>query len=448
MLYFTIISWILISLFGILYFITTIGPLIVMKDNVKNVYLHILSYLFATIIFMSLKDVVSIKASVITWKILVGIPWALSIVIFFYHGRSPHKYIIFVLNTIFGSIPFLVNAKFDIPVKELNISYFINNYTLDSIMSMISMICMLMAGLLVILTISRNNSLKSHIEKRLSEQERHSQQISRDIYIGIYNQLHTLSANIKKIQPATVSNPELYITLNNFLKDFPKFLKQIQTIKEQGSNATKIESPQIINDINHSIATPLSQININCEFIKSAEHKKEISLFANRIQRHIQLCHCIIQGYKDLVDPNNTTDPTNIADMLQNAFDVYKHASLKQNITFSQKLNNIQEGYSSKLLVSIICPLIQNAVTASPESGTIFIEGIIKNGIKQIIIKNTCESLPDNDLLDKIGYSSKEDHIGIGLDTVRTLLKLSKYGVLKHNIDKDTATATFIIDLS
>ena len=270
MLYFTIINWILISFFGILYIITTIGPLIVMKDNVKNVYLHILSYLFATIIFMSLKDVVSIKASVITWKILVGIPWALSIVIFFYQGRSPHKYIIFVLNTIFGSIPFLVNAKFDIPVKELNISYFINNYTLDSIMSMISMICMLMAGLLVILTISRNNSLKSHIEKRLSEQERQSQQFSRDIYIGIYNQLHTLSANIKKIQPATVSNPELYITLNNFLKDFPKFLKQIQTIKEQGSNATKIESPQIINDINHSIATPLSQININCEFIKTS----------------------------------------------------------------------------------------------------------------------------------------------------------------------------------
>ena len=447
MLYFTVINWILISFFGILYFFTTIMPLIIVKDNVKNVYLHVLSYLFATIIFISLKDVVNVKASIITWKILVGIPWALSIVIFFYKGRSPHKYIIFVLNTIFGSVPFLINAKFHIPVQELNISYFINNYTLDSLMSMISVICLLMAALLVGLTISRNNSLKLHIDKRLGEQEIQSQQFSRN-YIGIYNQLHALNSNIKKIQPATVSNPELYITLNNFLKDFPKFLKQIQTIKEQGPSATKIESPQIINDINHSIATPLSQININCEFIKSAEHKKEISLFANRIQRHIQLCHCIIQGYKDLVDPNNTDDQTNIADMLQDAFDVYKHDSQKQNIIFSQKLNNIQEGYSSKLLVSIICPLIQNAVTASPDGETIFIEGNIKNGTKQIVIKNICESLPNNDLLDKIGYSSKKDHIGIGLDTVRTLLKLSKYGVLKYNIDKETATATFIIDLS
>lgn len=187
MLYFTIINWILISFFGILYFFTTIMPLIVVKDNVKNVYLHILSYLFATIIFISLKDVVSIKASIITWKILVGIPWALSIVFFFYKGRSPHKYIIFVLNTIFGSVPFLINAKFDIPVQELNVSYFINNYTLDSLMSMISVICLLIAALLVVLTVTRDNSLKSHIDKRLSEQEIQSQQFSRNNYIGISN---------------------------------------------------------------------------------------------------------------------------------------------------------------------------------------------------------------------------------------------------------------------
>ena len=157
MLYFTIINWMLISFFGILYFFTTIMPLIVVKDNVKNVYLHMLSYLFATIIFMSLKDVVSIKASIITWKILVGVPWALSIIIFFFKGRSVHKYIIFVLNTILGSVPFLINAKFDIPVQELNVGYFINNYALDSLMSIISIVCLLMTVVLVVLMVSKNN---------------------------------------------------------------------------------------------------------------------------------------------------------------------------------------------------------------------------------------------------------------------------------------------------
>lgn len=447
MLYFTIVNWILISFFGIFYFFTTVMPLIVVKENVKNVYLHILSYLFATIIFMSLKDVVSINASIITWKILVGIPWVLSIVIFFYKGRSPHKYIIFVLNTILGSTPFLINANFDIPSRELNLSYFVNNYTLDSLMSMISVICFLMALLLVVLTVSRNNFLKSHIDQRFREQKDFSQQLQTNIYKGLYTQLHTLNLNLKKIQPTSITNPELYVAINNLLNDFPKILKLIQK-NEIGSVTTVIESPQIINDINHSIATPLSQININCEFIKSAEHKKEITLFANRIQRHIQLCHCIIQGYKDLVEPQNTADMTNIADMLQDAFETYKRDSKKQNIIFSQKFNNIQNGYSSKLLVSIICPLIQNAVTASPDGETIFIEGNIENETKQIVIKNACECIPDNDLLDEIGYSSKGDHIGIGLDTVRTLLKLSKYGTLRHNVDKETATVTFIIDLS
>ena len=102
----------------------------------------------------------------------------------------------------------------------------------------------------------------------------------------------------------------------------------------------------------------------------------------------------------------------------------------------------MSEGYSSKLLISILSPLLQNAVTASPDSELVTIEGVIINGKKQIRVINKCDHAPDNNALDKIGYSSKQNHEGIGLETVRTLLKLSRYGTLSHTVNKNIVTFT------
>ena len=432
MLYFTIINWMLISFFGILYFFTTIMPLIVVKDNVKNVYLHMLSYLFATIIFMSLKDVVSIKASIITWKILVGVPWALSIIIFFFKGRSVHKYIIFVLNTILGSVPFLINAKFDIPLQQLNGGYFINNYALDSLMSIISIVCLLMTVLLVVLMVSKNNSLKSQINQGFREQNALSQQLFANSYQGISTQINAVIYNQKRFQPNNSLTPELINSLSGLIATLPKITQLVQSKSDKQSPIVKIESSKIIRDINHTIATPLSQIKVNSELIRSKEKPNEMKVYAGRICRQAEICSCIIQGYRDLVANTDDTNSIDLIQQLNNAFETYRHNYDKPLIKFELQIDNSVLNYSPAIILSILTPLLENAVSASNAEGSVSIQGTLSPNGYLIAIRNVCDQVPKNSDLDKAGFSTKPNHNGIGLEAVRTLLTLCN-GSLSHS---------------
>lgn len=434
MLYFTIVNWILISLFGILYFITTIMPLIVVKDNVKNVYLFILSCLLATIIFMSLKDVVSIKASIITWKVLVAIPWAFSIVIFFYKGRSPHKYIIFVLNTMLGSMPFLINAKLDIPSHELDLSYFINNYTLDSLMSMVSVVCLLMTALLVVLMVFRNNSIKSQIDQGFREQKALSQQLHANSYQGISNQINAVIFNQKRQQSNSNVTPELINTLSSLIINLPKITQLVQAKSDKHSPIIKIESSQIIRDINHTIATPLSQIKVNSELIRSKEKPSEMKVYAGRISRQAEICSCVIQGYRDLVANPDDTSTINLNQQLLNAFEIYRHNYNKSLLKFDLHIDDSILNYSPAIIISILTPLLENAVSAASEGSSVSIKGSVSKEGYLVSVKNKCDQVPNNSDLDKAGFSTKPNHNGIGLEAVRTLLTLCN-GTLSHSIN-------------
>lgn len=72
-------------------------------------------------------------------------------------------------------------------------------------------------------------------------------------------------------------------------------------------------------------------------------------------------------------------------------------------------------------------PLLSNAVTASKDSSTI--ELLESNGI--IRISNTYQSDVDISLFETDGYSSKPDHYGLGLYTVRHLLASRRLGQMK-----------------
>ena len=90
------------------------------------------------------------------------------------------------------------------------------------------------------------------------------------------------------------------------------------------------------------------------------------------------------------------------------------------------KINNQYEGISNYYILSTILPVLSNAVTAARENSTIEIQeigGIVK-------ISNTYEGDVDVRLFDQDGYSSKENHRGMGLFTVRHFLARRKLGNL------------------
>ena len=79
---------------------------------------------------------------------------------------------------------------------------------------------------------------------------------------------------------------------------------------------------------------------------------------------------------------------------------------------------------SKNIMMSVVSPLLENAVAASPVNSEIKVYISHTDSIINIILENECENVPLLSDLHKNGYSSKKDHIGTGLETVRHFLTL------------------------
>lgn len=192
----------------------------------------------------------------------------------------------------------------------------------------------------------------------------------------------------------------------------------------------------LIKEITHFIATPLASIESNCNLLMDAfnsnSKKNEQNLiWIKRILTAVSMCKGILETYREIYLSTKSDDTCGLKELVNSTFDLYKEMDKKK-----LKLNtNIKDSYmscSNYYMMSLIMPLLSNAVTASKDSSTI--EIIESNGI--IRISNTYIKDVDITLFEKDGYSSKPDHYGLGLYTVRHLLasrKLGKMKCLKEN---------------
>lgn len=115
-----------------------------------------------------------------------------------------------------------------------------------------------------------------------------------------------------------------------------------------------------------------------------------------------------------------------LKEFIQDSFEIYKEREKKE----LQLYTNIKESYapsSNYFLISLVMPLLSNAVAASKNNSTI--ELLEANGVLKI--SNTYYGDIDITLFDIEGYSSKKNHKGLGLYTVRHLLASRKLGKLK-----------------
>ena len=95
--------------------------------------------------------------------------------------------------------------------------------------------------------------------------------------------------------------------------------------------------------------------------------------------------------------------------------------------------------------MSLLSPLLENAVTASPDSKEIKLQVSQSDKMITIVLENECMIVPQIKDLKKGGFSSKKNHIGTGLETVHHFLVLLKGKELQISIDKNIVK--FIINI-
>lgn len=187
----------------------------------------------------------------------------------------------------------------------------------------------------------------------------------------------------------------------------------------------------LIKEITHFIATPLASIESNCNllmdtFNSNSKKNEQNLIWVRRILTAVSMCKGILETYREIYLSTKSDDTCGLKELVNSTFDLYKERDKKK-----LKLNtNIKDSYmscSNYYMMSLIMPLLSNAVTASEDSSTI--EIIESNGI--IRISNTYINDVDIALFEKDGYSSKPNHYGLGLYTVRHLLASRKLGKMK-----------------
>ncbi len=247
----------------------------------------------------------------------------------------------------------------------------------------------------------------------------------------LFNQLNRI--NITTMSVGDKKNDKLYRPMLDSLQSLSAkvdalLASQNDTKDVLASNTSNI---LLIKEITHFIATPLASIESNCNllmdtFNSNSKKNEQNLIWVKRILTAVAMLKGILETYREIYLSTKSDDTCGLKELVNASFDIYMERDKKK-----LKLNtNIRDSYmscSNYYMMSLIMPLLSNAVTASKDSSTI--EIIESNGMLRI--SNTYLKDVDITLFEKDGYSSKPDHYGLGLYTVRHLLASRKLGKMK-----------------
>lgn len=474
MLYLQIVIWTLLVILGISYIATLITPLNTAEKDAKISYLYLLSCVLSSAIFVLLKELFLIDTAVFVWKILSIIPLCLILIIcFFYKRKSVNNIFSFLGVLLLGIIPFLINLN--ITPSEVLLPSLKNTYSLDVIIISFVAFAAILLYMVARLLIRKNRTIlesieylsnivkdaenlnSSRIESFRSPYEKMLLEELTSVTNDFRRTLHKTSLDLRTLTDVSSivrqgNNKQyddvrpLFYEIKGEIEELKDAFVTFSSYKDSKFDIAGFNNLDIIRELNHFLATPFSSIVTNGELLrKQILQKKNITsatLYIDRIISSVHLCQCVIKAYREITQVSNSfvDSSQTIKQGLSAAFDLFQLEYAKPNLNFQIEANDTVPGYSNNLIISLMSPLLQNAVCASPDYG--FIEVAIKEqgSFYSITITNICIDKPDAKLLNTVGYSSKENHTGTGLLIVRHLLQLRKSGELNFEISDNKIT--------
>lgn len=228
-------------------------------------------------------------------------------------------------------------------------------------------------------------------------------------------------------------------TYTNNDKNVYEHLQQLSSKIDSLLDNEEIKSPvnnpshsniMLVRELTHFIATPLANIEANLDLLKtyfsSRKIDKNLSNYLERMKTGVTISKGILETYREIFLCSKRDDKCGLRELILNSFELYKERENK-NLELNTNIQDTYHSYSNYFIMSLILPILSNAVTASHEKSTV--ELIESKGV--IRISNTYVDEIDIDCLETDGFSSKPDHYGLGLYTVRHLLSTRRLGKLK-----------------
>lgn len=392
----------------------------------------VLSMLLNYVTFIFLKDIMGIKSAIVVWQSLNCIPIIVLIasIIKKRKGNIIVDVISFVLSIGLFVLPFIYNwdkdVDYSLKMEKIPMS--------DTWLLSISCYVFALVSLLALYVLG----------KMMKDKEDDT------------NRYASINEEIRKLQDrqtfkeaySNASDYDMYRLVETLSSEIVSRIQQGNNLVVNGdyvSNGLIIESREILSDIKHSMTTPLSQILTNCELIKGSQGNSE-NEYVERIEDITKLCLVIISSYVEQARISKGFEDMDIRQGLK-AMGLYKNEYHKENVEIEYEgLPESIEGYTNNQVLTLLQPLIQNAIYASPDDGKVKI--MYKSEDDNIVLKvvnKVAGTLPSLKELNTIGYSSKENHKGIGIQTIRNQLRLMDAKALSYQLDDDTITAVILL---
>lgn len=394
----------------------------------------------------SITDSVLVKYISITANLVILLCFFIGIA-----RRASTSWIINIISLIgiavFGCVPFISISYKKIDWSIPQVQY--NHY------STIALACICSIAVMVVLSyylLSRTNkrdkelryqiyALLENLKKKIvtynTFAEPYAQFIKEDIKTEIMELFHELR---DEMVYGNVSRKNSYTKTNK--QDL--IYKEVLAIKKHLSS-NKQELPftfsDLIGNIKHSLTTPLSQIQTNCELLKPNNKEINSRETIERIENASKVCLSIIHSYVEATHNISLPAFMELDKSIQSYFYMLLGETQSTMKLELKDFPSLFEGFSSNYIYAMIVPLLQNAVAASPQDGTITISCENTPSLYTISVTNTCRQSPPTEReMQTPGYSSKQNHSGVGLSTVRNLLDLAKSGSVNFEITNDSVT--------
>lgn len=450
-----IICWTLIVVFGLLYIICMIGPIATVKEESKNSYLLLLCLFFTLICIFPVKELYSSLVASRMWQISFSSVLFVSIllIIISKENRS-HTIITAIISGVFTLLPFYNTLVFSNAISPLSVAAEKIEIRIDYFTSIVSILVCVVLLICSIIILKRTK--KTGINYILADllQQNITMYSNQDSFKKPMETLWTYEANSKLKQLDTsikkCINEIQQLSQKPFLLNSisasgiddlrPIIYKMSIEISNLNSLISKNEYQfdlpsefSVVTELNHSLATPLSQIEVICELLKP-KCKGALQPQLERIIQYVNFCRRTILAFKEILSSSIIGDSKDYATALKESFDMYCDKNNKHRLKF---LLNAEDNIdiSPNILMSIVSPLLENAVTASPDGKDIQLNVFQSNQWINIIMINECSIVPQLDDLKTGGYSSKKNHLGTGLETVRHFLVLLGGKEMKISIE-------------
>lgn len=409
-------------------------------------YLPILTCVLSGLIPIVGLQVVGIKTISIIWCLFLLINLLVSFVCCVRYGsRNKHFIVGFLLTMGVSFFPYLIYGEI-IPSEQSDISRFFDSHfplNLLSFWGPLFLLGILLGYVLAPKRKNRFNSISEHLvpnaaatdivmADRLSSMMREQEK-------NLRTQMKAINSLVEQIQMQALltkfpnNENKIDSKMGTILS---RLLDDVAILKSHASqyevNEINVDQEMLVRELTHFIATPLATIDASCKallnFPLKGKEQARLSENYSRIVSAVNICNGILSTYREIFAGGKIDGGQRLSALVRSSFDVYM-ANSGKILKLKLQVNDSHQNISNYFIMSMILPIISNAVVAAKPNSTI--EVIESDGL--IRISNTFVGEVKVSNFEIEGYSSKGNgHRGMGLFTVRHLLARRKLGNMNY----------------